>query len=231
MIRELKFLFLITSITILTWSCGGSSSENSSEEYNDSEESTSDTKSLEEKIKENPAAAMKEAMKEMEKAVEESGMNNVEPVDFRKLKDLLPDEVAGIEKTKSQGEKSGAMGIKMSKAEANYEEDEKQIDITITDMGFMSAGGLGGFMSMGWLMAEIDRESDTEYEKTTSFNGHKGFEKYNYERKRGELSIMIADRFLVQIEGDKVSMDDMKDAMDDLDLDELEDMKDEGMEQ
>ncbi|MBT32995.1 MAG: hypothetical protein CMO01_25330 [Thalassobius sp.] len=228
MIKTLKFLFLITTISALCWSCGGSSSENNSEEY--TEEEIEDEQSMEEKIKENPAAAMKEAMKEMTKAVEESGMNKVEPVDFRVLKDLLPDEVAGIDKTKSEGEKSGAMGIKMSKAEAKYEGDDKKIDITITDMGFMSAGGLGGFMSAGWLMAEVDRESDTEYEKTTTINGYKGFEKYHFDNKRGEISVMVAERFLVQITGRNVSMDDLKDALDDIDLDELEDMKDEGIE-
>ena len=224
-----KHLIKLTGFVIVAlfcWSCGGSS-ENTNEYSN--EEKSNEEEMVDDEI-ENPQQAMQQAMKEIEKAVEETGMGKVEPVDFRTLKDLLPESVAGIDRTNSEGEKSGAMGIKISKAEARYDADGKRIDITITDMGSMSAGGMGGMFAAGWLMAEIDRESDKEYEKTTTYNGHKAFEKYNYDRKRGEISVMVAGRFLVNVEGDDVSMDDIKEALEEIDLDDLEDMKDEGKE-
>ncbi len=214
-------------LAIFCWSCGGSSESESS---SNQEENTSREENMAEDEPENPQQAMQQAMKEIEKAVEETGMGKVEPVDFRTLKDLLPESVAGIDRSSSEGEKSGAMGIKVSKAEARYDEDGKRIDITITDMGSMSAGGMGGMFSAGWLMAEIDRESDKEYERTTTYDGHKAYEKYNYDRQRGEISLMVAGRFLINVEGVKISMDDIKEALEEIDLDELESMKDEGKE-
>lgn len=225
--KQLITLLSLLIITLFCWSCGGNS-ENSSESRQEKTREEEDNM-VDDEI-ENPQEAMQQAMKEIEKVVEESGIGKVEPVNFRTLKELLPESVAGIDKTNSEGEKSGAMGIKFSKAEARYEEDGKRIDITITDMGSMSAGGMGGMFAAGWLMAEIDRESDNEYEKTTTYDGHKAYEKYNNSRKNGEISVMVAGRFLINVEGDDVPMDDIKEALEEIDLDELESMKDEGKE-
>jgi len=226
--RSFYYLITLFLFSILCYGCGGSSSEKT---YDESDESSNpNEETVSDDVFDNPQETMQQAMKEIEKAVEESGVGKVEPVNFRTLKELLPGSVAGIDRTEASGEKSGAMGIKLSKAEGKYREDDKRVEITITDMGSMSAGGMGGMFAAGWLMAEIDRESDSEYEKTTTFDGHKAYEKYNSDRNRGEISVMVEGRFLVQVEGNNVSMDDLKDALNEIDLDELESMKDEGVE-
>src|SRR5262245_12359640 len=44
----------------------------------------------------------------------------VEPVNFRELKALLPEELPGFKRTDAKGEKAGAMGMVVSQASADY---------------------------------------------------------------------------------------------------------------
>lgn len=76
-----------------------------------------------------------------------------------------------------------------------------------------------------WSMASIDKETETGYEKTTEYKGHKAFEKYNTQSKNGEISVIVANRYIVQVEGRDVDMDKIKSVLDDIDLDKLADIK------
>jgi hypothetical protein len=82
----------------------------------------------------------------------------VDPVDFRKLKELLPNEVEGLKRTEATGEKSGAMGFIISRAEARYsDKDNKSVHLEILD-----TGGVAGVATMAlaaWTMADIDKET------------------------------------------------------------------------
>lgn len=99
-----------------------------------------------------------------------SGGKTVEPVDFRQLKELLPESVSGMQRAEVSGEKSTALGMTISKAEARYTgEDRRVIDVTISDIG--TAGGLASLALYAWANNEIDKDSPTGYEKTTTFRG------------------------------------------------------------
>ncbi len=145
-----------------------------------------------------------------EKAEEMSKKEAVEPVSFQELKELLPSELAGIPRTEAQGESNGSMGFKISVAKGRYKEEDKSIDVDIMDLG-----GVGGFAVAGlaaWTLAESERETDTGYERTIKLDGHKGFEKYNNTDKSGELKLFLNERFLVSLEGENLSMDEIKSA-------------------
>ncbi len=79
------------------------------------------------------------------------------------------------------------MGMNISNANANYSDDENgtSIDLKITDLG--SVSGLSGMAAYGWYMVDIDKETETGYEKTFTYKGNKGFEKYDNEGKYGEV--------------------------------------------
>lgn len=79
-------------------------------------------------------------------------------------------------------------------------------------------------------MAEIDKETDEGYEKTFTYKGNKGYEKYNNKYQNGEISVLVAKRFVVEINGKNVSMDEMKYSLDMIDIGKLESMKDFGIE-
>jgi len=162
-------------------------------------------------------------MKEVQKSMEEGAKYEV--VDFRDLKDLLPESIGDLKRTNAQGEKSGAMGFMVSKAEADYNNEDysQRIDIEITDL--TGASGFAGLAAWGWAMAEIDKETETGYEKTTKYKGHKTFEKYNNRDQYGSLEVLVAGRFMVSVNGNNVPMGVIKSAMDQINIGKLEAMK------
>lgn len=149
-----------------------------------------------------------------------------ETVDFRSLRDLLPGEAAGLERTDISGEKTGAMGFSVSTSKAEYGQGDERVTLQISDTGGM--GGLG-MMGLAWFRMEFDRESDSGYERTTRFEGYPAYEKQEESgRLRSELQFIVGERFLVGAEGRGVDVDRLKRAVRAVDLDELEDMRDEG---
>jgi hypothetical protein len=152
-----------------------------------------------------------------------TGGQNVEPVDFRELKALLPESVAGLKRTKSEGEKSAALGIASSKASAKYgDEAGKRVELEITDMGTLK--GIGA-LAFGWLGGSIDRESDDGYERTSVFEGCRMHEEYSKSAGRGETTLIVSDRFVVHAEGKGLSAEDLKRAVASVDRKKLEAMK------
>lgn len=152
----------------------------------------------------------------------------VEPVDFRELKALLPEKLSGMTREGAEGEKASAMGVKVSEAHANYvSATGASATVKITDMG--SVSGLVGMATMAWAAADIDRETETGYERTTTFDGHKAFEKYDSEGRNAELNILVERRFVVTIEGSDVDMSFLKEAARSIDLSKLASMKNAGI--
>ncbi len=169
--------------------------------------------------------SMGEAMEQLGKAF--GGGEGAEPIDFRKLKDLLPEDLPGMKRTNAEGQKSGAMGIKVSQAEATYEGDDGRITITIVDMGTLKGAAMLGY---AWLMADIDRESDTGYERTTKYKGYPAFEKMERygDEENYEMQVVVGERFIVSIDGDNVSKKQAETARDRVDYGKLDGMKNEG---
>ncbi len=146
----------------------------------------------------------------------------VEAVSGATLKELLPAELPGMKRTSASGERNQSMGVDVSNAEGRYEAADGQgarVTIKLTDIGNMAAQVRLGMAS--WAMTQYSRETDTGYEKTTTFNGCKAFEKYNTQDKEGTVSVFVADRFIVEIEGNSVAMDTLKQMLGKLDFKKL----------
>ncbi|MGA7305024.1 MAG: hypothetical protein WBW88_09125, partial [Rhodothermales bacterium] len=158
------------------------------------------------------------------------GGESVQPVDFRDLKELLPEKLDGMARTNASGEKSSMMGIGTSKAEGKYQPEDKNggIDITILDFGSMRGITMMGF---GWTMIDIDNESENGYEKTMKYEGYPAYVKYEQgsDWSRGQMSVVVVDRFVVTANGNNVSAGAIKAALKKVDLGRLEDMKDSGV--
>jgi hypothetical protein len=147
----------------------------------------------------------------------------VEPVDFRELKALLPETLVGLKRTKSEGEKSAALGIASSKAGAQYgEEAGKRLELEIVDMGTLK--GVGA-LALDWLGVSIDRESDDGYERTSMFEGCRMHEEFSKSSGRGATTLIVADRFIVKAEGTGLSAEEMRRAVAAVDRKKLESMK------
>ena len=169
-------------------------------------------------------------MDEMKAAVEtmqeQAERGPAEPVNFRTLRDLLPEEAAGLAQGEVEGATDGAMGFSISRVEAAYAGDDgARIDVSIVDMGALPSAAM---MGLGWTLADVDRESGSTYERTISFGGERGYRSYDAERRSGEFSLLVADRFHVEVTGTGVSDDDLEAALRGVDLAALAALRDEG---
>jgi hypothetical protein len=216
LMKKYAFYLLLLSLFVALTACGG-------DESSDSDSSAKSLAEAEATEDREAPAGMQEAMEQLNQMSQQmnGGEGAVEPVNFRELKDLMPSSAAGMDRTSHTGETSKAMGFSLSNAIAKYEEDDQQITLTITDLGGVQMLVMG---MAAWTAAEIDRESDDGYERTTTFGGHKAYEKYNSKSQRGEMTILMGNRFIVQAEGRNVPMDALKEAIQDTDLDALADL-------
>jgi hypothetical protein len=213
---------LVCMLVVLT-GCGKKNAEQKLEES---------AKKMEEAGKEIASGAeggaekMADAMKKMTEAFNDG--KKVEPVNFRDLKALLPASLSGFTRGEASGERNAAMGMNVAEAHTEFTtEDGKSIRIKITDFGSMS--GAIKMAAFAWTMADIDRESGNEYERTSTYNGHKAFERYNSADRRGEITVLIAGRFAVEVEGNDVDMSEIKGALSKVDVAKLASMKDVGV--
>ena len=75
------------------------------------------------------------------------------------------------------------------------------------------------------LEPEVDKETDTGYEKTTRSNGRHIHESYDRRSQQGELKVLLDGRFEVEVSGNGVKMETIKSALGMIDLNGLEAMK------
>ena len=198
--KTYKTLALLLSVAVLMWNCGG--------------------KTEEEKAREEPANALEAIQKMATEAEKTAKEGPKETVDAKLLKELLPADADGLKRKEALSEKTGAMGFNVSTANARYEnaDNSQNIKISVTDVAGMGVALMG---MAAWSMASIDKETDNGYEKTTEYDGHKAYEKYNSSNKDGEISVLVANRFIVQVEGNGVEMSQIKAVLKEIDLDKL----------
>jgi hypothetical protein len=188
-------------------------------------------KSAKSGVPQNPQEAMKQGADAMAAAstmigamMGGDGKGAVEPVDFRALKELLPESIGGLKRGEESGERAAAAGMKMSHAQARYGSGTgPRLRMKITDAGSMS--GFAGMASAAWAMVDIDRESDRGYEKTSTVDGRRMHEKWNTKDKHGEVDMIVGGRFIVEIRGTGIEMKDLKQAINAIDLKKLEALK------
>jgi hypothetical protein len=134
-----------------------------------------------------------------------------------KLKALLPSSLTGMSRTTASAERTQTMGVDMTTAEAQYDTaGGGSVSVKITDVGNMT-----GSMRMGlaaWSVAEYNRETDTGYQKSMTYNGCKGMEEYDKQDQHGAIRVFVADRFIVEVEGNGVTVDTLKQALGSVDL-------------
>jgi hypothetical protein len=144
-----------------------------------------------------------------------------------RLKPIVPDALSGLKRTQLSAERSAAMGMQISKAEATYSDGaNKTLHLEIVDSG--SLKGVVGFAN-GWAGVEEDKETDTGYDKTYHSGGQLVHEEWNTPNHSGEYAVIVADRFSVKVSGQAANVDELKSALSGVDLAALAAMKNEGV--
>lgn len=156
-----------------------------------------------------------------------AGAGSFEPVDFRKLKEALPQELAGFDKGESSGEKNNAFGIAVSEAKQAFRtaDGNKRVRFEITDPGSLS----GPFaLANMWMNIEVDKETSDGYEKTSTVSGRKLHEKWDKSGQHGSVQMVVGNRFMVDVDAQGIEMNDVKSLIGKIDVAKLEAMKSDG---
>lgn len=212
--------FAVLIATLFMYACGSepkeppppTTSEKIADEVN---------KSIEEAFEgmEGGSNELKDALKGIVSAVEQNSKSDVKVVPFREMKALFPDEVAGMNRMdKGEGSTTKMFGINVSTYEVSYGDKDAKVKVQMIDTGGLGKAVMG---AVPWATMEVDKETKDGYEMTTEYKGHKAFEKYNDTRESGNLAVLAGERFVVNIEGRGLSMKKLKEARDEIDLDQL----------
>ena len=211
-----RFFLLLLALALPLAACGGDSGSD------DVEETGAPSTRL------GQAMQGMDAIKEMAQQAEEAqNTAPAEPLNHRVLLEMLPEEAAGMPRTETEGQTQNMGAFALSTREATYQtEDEPgQIEIKIADYGAFPAVGMFG---LGWAVVDMDKETSTGYERTITYQGHRGYRKYDTESRRGELSALVGKRYLVQVSGRDVDDEQLEAALKAVDTRRLDQMKDEG---
>jgi hypothetical protein len=154
------------------------------------------------------------------------GGQQVESLPTERLKPFLPETLAGMARTDFSVQRNDAMGLQITEARASYaNESGRTLELEITD-----AGTAKGLLALAdWSGMENETETDTGFEKTYREDGRLIHEQWDREGKNGEYAVVLGDRFTVKVRGGGNDLDDLKDAVGQVDLRALEGLKNEGV--
>ncbi|MGH7491010.1 MAG: hypothetical protein ACREOO_01310 [bacterium] len=143
-----------------------------------------------------------------------------ELVDCNSLAALLPDSLPNMKRDVMIAERTVDDSILVSLAAGSYADPAgNNIEIKITDSGDLKVFAPAAFP---WLDREIQSESESSYERTISFDGYRGFERYYVKDQSGEVYVFVGERFVVEVTGYGVMSEDLKNAVSSIDLHRLQ---------
>jgi hypothetical protein len=145
------------------------------------------------------SAQMAQGLQQMAQGLQTMAHNSGRVVDFEALKALLP-EIDGWVKTDPRGEQV-TLPVAMSRAEARYRKDDSSIELEITDTALspLLLAPMSVFLSTGY-----SERSDAGFKRAAKVGGYPGFEEWNTDSRRGEVTVVVANRFIVQATGHDV---------------------------
>jgi hypothetical protein len=145
------------------------------------------------------------------------------PIDFRKLKEMMPAELGGIKRSNNEGEKMTLGDFVISHARGEFQkpepaENDPQIYVEIFD--YIGAKDMAAVMT-AWQSMEVDKESDTGYERTTKVKEQPAFETYQNEGKSGQIQIWVASRFYINVQTTNLTAEQVKKLAESLPIEKL----------
>lgn len=145
-------------------------------------------------------------MEEMGKQLEGVATGKTAPVEATRMMQLLPTSIGSYQRTAAETVGIGAMG---STAEGTYSSGDKTFKLKVVDMSALGAiAGLSVAMGI-----ERSREDAESYERTGVVNGQMQSESWNRTRSNGKFAVVVANRFMIEAEGDASSVEELKAAV------------------
>ncbi len=202
--KILKILLILLSVSLI-WSCG--------------------------KIRE--AANVVETVTNLEKTTQQSSDKMKErqakgdtvAIPYKDLQAYLPSSVSNFEKDgEPSGESVNAMGMSYSVANQRFSKGDSKLNVSLMD--YNAAFGVLS-MATTMLSSGYSVDNDTEHIGSVKFDqeGMKGWEDFKKKEKRGTLTAVINDRFLINIEASNIeSTESLQEIVKSMDLKKLLEM-------
>jgi len=141
-------------------------------------------------------------------------------VEHGDLKDALPSHIAGFRRIDVSSEYARVINENVSRAVANYAgESNALLRIEITDFG--AFGGLATKAYAEWINDDVQRETEHGFERSSMYKGYRALEVADNCCGDFKKFIWVADRFLVAAEGDEMTLDTLRAAVEMIDVDRL----------
>ncbi len=166
------------------------------------------------------ANAMQEAADAMQEAADDmasrASSDDAEAMTAQEMQDALPEELAGLARTSTERQSVGAAGMGMAQAQATYEGEGRRLEVQL-----MSGRGIMAGPAMAFTMVDFDRTTDRGYERTVEYDGKKGMQEYeeNGDDRRATMLLLVNDQLMVRLEAEGMTMDEVEDAFDELEVD------------
>ncbi|WDF70764.1 hypothetical protein PQ465_10390 [Sphingobacterium oryzagri] len=213
--QRVKLLALSTLAVALFVNC-----TNRSGSDNGTENSTLDSNSLSNTGVNN--ADLEDETTKMEAL--QATLKNVPPLSGEEVASFFPEELNGWSRTAYSGG-AQAYGVKVASGNAVYDAGDKELMLHLTDGAGETGAAIVSLAAMGLAM---DSEKDTDYDisKNESVHGFRASTRETKPQQAGnvvdsDINFVYKDRYLIKLEGDGFSLDELKDLVGKLDYSAL----------
>ena len=147
-----------------------------------------------------------------------------EVVDFSKLMPLLPEAPAGWTADKPDGSTVDAGGFKITKVHRDYKKGPAD-NAPTTSISILDSSANPEYVAATTAAWNMSTSTPEGYTKSLTIEGMPGFETFENEGKHGTLWLMVAKRYVLQIETQGQDSKDLQDWLKRVDLKKLAEVK------
>jgi hypothetical protein len=138
------------------------------------------------------------------------------------MQQALPDRLLRMDRTAIEARTDAALGMNLSRVTAEYSSEQARIEVGLQDIGAVPALA----MAMGaWAGSTVNRETREEVERVFQRDGITFKEEYRKDGSQAELTGLLPNGVLVELSGDSVDIDGLRQAWRDIDVGRLSGLK------
>jgi X-X-X-Leu-X-X-Gly heptad repeat protein len=220
-----KRMLAVALSSLFLASCGGSEQRQAEEAARKIEQGAKAVEQGATKMAEGAQRSSEQLAKgleQMAQGFQQMAQGATKSVDYEQLKTQLP-EIGGWTRSNVKGEQQAMMSVSISRAEARYQKDDSHIDLEIVDTALsqLLLAPLSMFLATGY-----SERSDEGFKRAVKIGAYPGMEEWSAQSRRGEVTAVVANRFIVKATGHDVpSLDPVKAAVGAVDLGKLAALK------
>jgi hypothetical protein len=156
--------------------------------------------------------------------VEEPAPLLPEVVNSTKLLPLLPEAPSGWTADKPEGSTDDAGGVKITSVHRDYKKGTAD-DAPTTSISILDSAANPEYVSATTAAWNLTTSTPEGYTKALTIEGMPGFETFENEGKHGTLWLMVAKRYVLQIETQGQDSKDLQDWLKRVDVKKLAEVK------